>query len=126
MVNHGLRPWRNLSRNPDYYSEDYFRVLEMLETHDNLYADISAMLAPLRARSLGHLAQQTQVHQKILFGTDYPVPFTTRYNSYDIPTDKRKSIGQIDNPFDRYSSVILEYFPAESDIYSNYHKVIDI
>ena len=126
LVNHGLRPWRNLSRNPDYFSSDYFRILEMLESHDNLYADISAMLAPLRARALGHLAQQTQVHHKILFGTDYPVPFTTRYNSYGIPTDKRKTIGQIGNPFDRYASVILEYFPAENEIYSNYSKLINL
>jgi predicted TIM-barrel fold metal-dependent hydrolase len=125
LVNHGLRPWRNLSRNPEYYSADYFRILEMLETHDNLYADISAILAPLRARTLGHMAQQTQVHHKTLFGTDYPVPFTTRYNSYDIPVAKRKAIGQIDNPFDRYASVILEYFPEGSAIYNNWRKILN-
>ncbi len=124
LVNHGLRPWRNLSQNPDHFSKDYFRVLEMLETHDNLYADISAILAPLRARTLGHLARQTQVHHKILFGTDYPVPFTTRHNSYDLEKDKRKEISAIGNPFDRYAAVILEYFPKESAIYNNYRKLI--
>ncbi|MEJ2621149.1 MAG: amidohydrolase family protein [Candidatus Thiodiazotropha sp.] len=43
---HKLRPWKNLSRNPDYFDADYFRLLEMLKKHPNLYADISAILPP--------------------------------------------------------------------------------
>ncbi|MEW7978871.1 MAG: amidohydrolase family protein [Candidatus Sedimenticola endophacoides] len=49
-VGHRLRPWRNLSRDPRWFDRDYYRLLELLESHDNLYADISAILAPLRAR----------------------------------------------------------------------------
>ncbi|MEW8257245.1 MAG: hypothetical protein AB2720_00610, partial [Candidatus Thiodiazotropha taylori] len=37
------------------------------------------------SRALRHLSQQTFVQHKILFGTDYPVPFRVRYNSWHRP-----------------------------------------
>ncbi|MCG8426717.1 MAG: amidohydrolase [Chromatiales bacterium] len=122
--NHKLLLWRNLSKNPRYFDDDYYRLLDMLKQHDNLYADISAILAPLRARALRHLSQQTDVHHKILFGSDYPVPFSIRLNSYDLPAKTTKAINQLDNPFDRYTAAILEYFPPESQIYQNHKKVL--
>lgn len=123
-VHHKLRPWRNLSRQPRHFDSDYFQLLERLEQHDNLYADISAILAPLRARALRHLSEQKAIHEKILFGTDFPVPYVIRYNRYDLQSTKRKEIGKVSNPFDRYTSAILEYFPAQSPIYSNYQKLL--
>jgi len=125
-LNYKLRFWRNLSKNPVYFDKDYYRLLEMLEQHPNLYADISAILAPLRARALRHLSQQTQVHEKILFGTDYPVPFTVGMNSYDLPKEQRNVIGKIANPFDRYTAAVLGYFPSDSQIYSNYNKLLAV
>ena len=123
-IDYKLRFWRNLSRNPEYFDEDYFGLLERLQGEPNLYADISAMLAPFRARALRHLSEQREIHTKILFGTDYPVPFTTRLNSYDLAWSTRVRIGSIENPFDRYTEAILEYFPAESPVYSNYRKIL--
>jgi predicted TIM-barrel fold metal-dependent hydrolase len=123
-LNHRLLLWRNLSRQPRHFDDDYFRLLEMLTQYQNLYADISAILVPFRARALGHLSEQRQVHEKILFGTDYPVPFTVRLNSLDIDSASRRRIARIENPFDRYTAVILEYFPAESAIYGNYRKLL--
>ena len=124
-VNHKLMPWRNLSRNPRHFDSDYFQLLEKLEQKENLYADISAILAPLRARALRHLSQAPQsVHEKILFGTDYPVPFTIKLNSYDMKWSKRNEIGKLGNPFDRYISVIAEYFPTDSPIFTNHQKVL--
>ncbi|MCU7904394.1 MAG: amidohydrolase family protein [Candidatus Thiodiazotropha sp. (ex Epidulcina cf. delphinae)] len=123
-INHKLRFWRNLSKDPRYFDEDYFRLLAMLKEHDNLYADISAITAPLRARALRHLSEQRDVHDKLLFGTDYPVPFPIRFNSYDLPTTTRRQIGLVDNPFDRYVAVMLEYFPQDNPIYRNHQKVL--
>lgn len=123
-INYKLRFWKNLSKDPSCFDDDYFRLLDMLRQHQNLYADISAILAPLRARALRHLSEQTDVHHKILFGTDYPVPFPIRFNSYDLAVAKRKEIGNIRNPFDRYLSIMLEYFPEESPIYKNHQKVL--
>jgi predicted TIM-barrel fold metal-dependent hydrolase len=121
---HKLWVWRNLSRQSCHFDRDYFRLLEMLTQYQNLYADISAILAPFRARALGHLSQQKQVHEKILFGSDYPVPFTVRLNSCKLSWASRQRISQIDNPFDRYTAVMLEYFPASSAIYRNYQKLL--
>lgn len=123
---HKLHPWRNISAKPGDFDRDYFRLLKMLEHYENLYADISAILVPLRARALRHLSEQTVIHHKILFGTDYPVPFPVRYNTYDLNADKKRLLSQIENPFDRYCSVILEYFPSDSVIYSNYLKVLPV
>ncbi|MEJ2456284.1 MAG: amidohydrolase family protein [Candidatus Thiodiazotropha sp.] len=123
-VMHKLMPWRNFSRNPRHFDSDYFQLLEKLERQANLYADISAILAPLRARALRHLSEATTVHGKILFGTDFPVPYSIRLNSYDLSSTKRKQIGRISNPFDRYVTALFEYFTADSPIFTNYHKVL--
>jgi predicted TIM-barrel fold metal-dependent hydrolase len=123
---HKLLVWRNLSKQSRHFDRDYFRLLEMLTQYQNLYADISAILVPLRARALHHLSEQKQVHEKILFGTDYPVPFTVRLNRLDLNKATRKQIAQIKNPFDRYTAVILEYFPAESPIYRNHQKILPV
>ncbi len=122
--NHKICLWRNLSKNPRHFDQDYFTLLKMLKQHNNLYADISAILAPLRARALRHLSEQTDVHHKLLFGSDYPVPFSIQHNTYDLPDETRRTINSIENPFDRYAAVILEYFPEESPIYSNYQKLL--
>jgi len=123
-INYKWRFWRNLSKNPDYFDEDYYILLEMLQQHDNLYADISAILAPMRARALRHLSTQTEACKKILFGTDYPVPFSIVANTYDLTLVKRKQINATANPFDRYVTAMLEYFPEGSAIYGNYGKVL--
>ena len=119
----GLR--KMFSKNPKYFNEEYFRLLEMLKEHDNLYADISALLTPIRAKALRHLSQEYEVHDKLLFGTDFPVPFLTLLNSYDLPYKKRFVLGKEKNPYDRYSKVILEYFDETNPIYTNYQKILD-
>ncbi len=113
------------SKNPKYFNEEYFKLLEMLKEHDNLYADISALLTPIRAKALKHLSQQYDVHEKLLFGTDFPVPFLTLLNSYDLSYKKRFEVGKEKNPYDRYSKVILEYFEGTNPIYTNYQKILD-
>ncbi len=124
QINHRLFPWRNLSRNPVWFDRDYFRLLEMLEERANLYADLAAMLIPLRARALHHLAEQKQVHHKLLFGSDYPVPFLVRFNTHGLPRQKVARIRRIENPFDRYVSLLLEFFPEENPLWTNHHKIL--
>lgn len=123
-IRHKFRFWRNLSKNPHHFDDDYFFLLEKLRLHVNLYADVSAILTPFRARALRHLSKQAKIHHKLLFGTDYPVPFPIRYNTYDLPTETRKQINSIENPFDRYTQALLEYFPKDNPIYDNYQKVL--
>jgi hypothetical protein len=125
-IEHKLRLWRNLSRDPHHFDRDYFTLLHRLQHEPNLYADISAILVPFRARALRHLSEQRQIHAKLLFGTDYPVPFPTLLNSHDLPWSLRRQIGTIKNPFDRYTETLLEYFPAGNPIYQNYRKLLPI
>lgn len=113
------------SKNPKYFNEEYFRLLNMLEKYDNLYADISALLTPIRAKALRHLSKQHIIHNKLLFGTDFPVPFLTLFNTYDLPYKKRWSIGKEKNPYTRYVKVMLEYFDETHAIYTNYQKILD-
>ena len=117
---------RAFSKNPKHFNEEYFTLLEMLKTHDNLYADISALLTPVRAKVLRHLSEQRDVHEKLLFGTDFPVPFSMRLNSYDLPWRKRTELSKVANPFDRYAGAILEYFEPENPVYTNYEKLLKL
>jgi predicted TIM-barrel fold metal-dependent hydrolase len=116
--------FKALSKKEVNFNEEYFILLDMLKQYDNLYADISAILTPVRAKVLKHLSQQHDIKHKLLFGTDFPVPFSIVFNTYDIPLLKRFSINKEKNVFDRYSKAILEYFPEDHEIYINYQKII--
>jgi predicted TIM-barrel fold metal-dependent hydrolase len=118
--------FKALSQNPKHFNHEYHQLIEMLYNHDNLYADLSAMLTPVRAKVLRHLSQEKKIHHKLLFGTDFPVPFTTIINSYDLPFKKRLALSKITNPHDRYIETMLCYFPANNPIYTNYKKILDI
>lgn len=116
--------FKALLRNSKYFNEEYFTLIAMLEKYDNLYADISALLTPVRAKVLPHLSQQSQIHHKLLYGSDFPVPFSIVFNSYDLPFWKRVKIAKEKNTFDRYSKAMLEYFPRNNPLYTNYKKVL--
>ena len=113
-----------LSKNPKHFNSEYYTLIEMLKSHPNLYADISALLTPVRAKVLRHLSHQSDIHHKLLFGTDFPVPFSMILNSYDLPYRKRFELSREANPFDRYAKGILEYFPHHNPIYTNYTKLL--
>jgi predicted TIM-barrel fold metal-dependent hydrolase len=119
-----MKIFKALSSNPKHFNEEYFTLLEMLERYEHLYADISALLTPVRAKVLRHLSEQKSIHEKLLFGTDYPVPFTSVLNSYDLSYKKRFEISKVKNPLDRYTKTILEYFDKDSPVFSNYKKII--
>ncbi len=115
---------KDLSTHPSHFHPDYFKLLRMLERYPNLYADISAILTPMRAKVLQDLSARYPLHEKILFATDFPVPFTILYNTIDLPFKRRLEIAKISNPYDRYIEVMIDYFGKESVIFSNYQKLI--
>jgi predicted TIM-barrel fold metal-dependent hydrolase len=116
--------YRSFSKDPSKFNTEYFVLLEMLKKHQNLYADISALLTPVRAKVLPHLSKQEDIHGKLLFGTDFPVPFNTIFTSYDLSLKKRVELNRVPNPFDRYAKAVLEYFPPHSEIYNNWQKLL--
>lgn len=113
-----------LSRDPEKFGANYFTLLRWLREFDGLYADVSALLCINKARILPHLKTQTQIHDKILFGTDFPVPFSVILSSYDLPFRERLALNRIQNPLDRYVRAMSLYFGENSPIFSNYKKIL--
>ena len=113
-----------LSRDPEKFGANYFTLLGWLREFDGLYADVSALLCINKARILPHLKTQTQIHDKILFGTDFPVPFSVILSSYDLPMRDRLALNRIQNPLDRYVRAMSMYFGEDSPIFSNYKKIL--
>lgn len=48
-------------------------LLNFSKTYPNFYADVSALTLPNRLRMLLHLRQHPEIHDRLLFGTDYPL-----------------------------------------------------
>ena len=117
-------PLTALSRDPEKFGANYFTLLGWLREFDGLYADVSALLCINKARILPHLKTQTQIHDKILFGTDFPVPFSVILSSYDLPMRDRLALNRIQNPLDRYVRAMSMYFGEDSPIFSNYKKIL--
>jgi predicted TIM-barrel fold metal-dependent hydrolase len=46
---------------------------ELAATYPNFYADISALTLPNRLKMLLHLRRYPELHERLLFGTDYPL-----------------------------------------------------
>ena len=113
-----------LSRDPEKFGANYFTLLGWLREFDGLYADVSALLCINKARILPHLKTQTKIHDKILFGTDFPVPFSVILSSYDLPFRDRLALNRIQNPLDRYVCAMSLYFGENSPIFSNYKKIL--
>ncbi len=119
-----LTIWRALSRKEKNFSPDYFRLLELLADHATLYADLSSLLTPVRAGVLAHLAGQEQVHHKLLFATDYPVPFSMVLSPCGLPLATRIGLDRIANPFDRAVAALHHFFPEHSPVYTNHRKLL--
>lgn len=116
--------WKNFSSYPNNYDTSYFKLINMLKKYPTLYADLSATIIPFRARVLKDLAtNRTHIHDKLLFGTDYPVPFSP-YFSYGLSFKEKQRLNTIKNPLDCYLEIIKIYFNQNNLIFENYKKVI--
>ncbi len=57
------------------FPEPYFKVFrEFAHRYTNFYADASALTLPNRARTLFLLRRHPELHDRLIFGTDYPLP----------------------------------------------------
>lgn len=79
---------------------------------------------PFRARHLKHLSQQEQVHHKLLFATDFPLPILIRLNLFKMNQVDKQRIAKIKNPFDKYVKLIAHFFGDEHQIFTNYQNLI--
>ncbi|RXJ91115.1 mannonate dehydratase [Arcobacter sp. CECT 8983] len=115
----------NFSFDNKKFGDDYFKTIEYLESHENVYADLSAMVMNFRSKIIKDLAKnQSQIHNKLLFGTDYPVPFSPMFSYHTLGLKKRRKLEKVENPLDRNIEFFNEYFKEDSLIYTNWQKLI--
>lgn len=86
--------------------EKFLPTLRDFVTHyPHFYADVSALTLPNRLRMLLHLRKYPEVHERLLFGTDYPLPVFHMAAWGRVPFGTlRKMIGT-KNRFDRQVEV---------------------
>lgn len=115
----------NFSFDSSTFGEDYFKTISFLENHENVYADLSAIIAFFRSKILKDLAEnQSHIHHKLLFGTDFPVPFSILFSYHNLSFQKRFELEKINNPLDRYVSFFLQYFKEDHSIFHNWKNLI--
>jgi predicted TIM-barrel fold metal-dependent hydrolase len=69
---------------------------EMMARHSNLYADLSALNLPLRSAGLKAMLARPELHDRLLHGSDYPVPvqpFWAKLRKIISPADAKRCGG---------------------------------
>jgi predicted TIM-barrel fold metal-dependent hydrolase len=85
------------------FPEPYFKVLgELAKNHPNFYADTSALTLPNRVRTLFLLRRHPELYERLIFGTDYPLPV---FSYPSLGRGYRKSV-EARTPFDRQALVL--------------------
>ncbi|NGZ11546.1 MAG: metal-dependent hydrolase [Nitrospira sp. LK70] len=57
-----------------FYERFLPTLREFSQQYPNFYADISALTQPHRLKMLLHLRRHPEIHSRLIFGTDYPLP----------------------------------------------------
>jgi len=85
------------------FPEPYFKVLgELAKNYPNFYADTSALTLANRVRTLFLLRKHPELHDRLIFGTDYPLPVF----SYPALGRGYSRARRASNPFDRQALVL--------------------
>ncbi len=93
------------TRGKSHGQSHFERLMELMPSHPNLYADISSLT---QINKLGHLKrvlQRPETRGRLLYGSDYPLIQTHLVSPYYFPLSltmkKMKDIAQEGNPWDR-------------------------
>ena len=83
-----------------FYEKFYKTFLDLAHNYTNFYSDISALSLPNRLGMLFRLRRHPALHNRLIFGTDYPLP-VFRWASYGrVGLRAMKELGT-KNRFDR-------------------------
>ncbi|MBE0598891.1 MAG: amidohydrolase family protein [Desulfuromonadales bacterium] len=85
--------------------DNMLRLLAMLPVYPHLYTDISSLTQLNKLRYLPRLLRRTEVHDRLLYGTDFPL-INTRlvspwYFPFALTASQRREIARLTNPWDR-------------------------
>lgn len=101
-----------------FFPKPYFKVfLEFTRSYPRFYADTSALTLPNRVRTLMLLRRYPELHDKLIFGTDYPLPVFS-YPSLGRGYWKSASAR---TPFDR-QALVLECLGIQYKDFSSLSK----
>lgn len=90
------------------FSEKYYLpFLDLVASYDNFYSDISALSLPNRVGMLFRLRRHPDLHHRLLFGTDYPLP-VFRLACYGRGGLRGSKVLATKNRFDRHHALCSE------------------
>ena len=83
-----------------FWEKFYATFLDLAHSYKNFYSDISALSLPNRLGMLLRLRRHPDLHHRLVFGTDYPLPVFrwAAYGKMSLPTLKET---KTTNRFDR-------------------------
>ena len=90
------------------FQEDYGTWREMLDEHENLWGDISAMASVSRFPYIHRVLADEKAQERVCLGSDFPIPVSPMVFSPQIGWQKARELGQLTNPFQQN----LEVFRA--------------
>ena len=86
-----------------FLPEPFFKVMEgFTHRYPRFYIDASALTLPNRVRTLFLLSRHPELHDRLLFGTDYPLPVY----SYPAWTKGYRAVAGARSCFDRQALVL--------------------
>lgn len=85
------------------FPEPYFKVFrELARDYPHFYADTSALTLPNRVRTLFLLRRHPELQDRLIFGTDYPLPVF----SYPSLGRSYRKVSKTKSSFDRHALVL--------------------
>ncbi len=84
-----------------FYEKFYRTFLELVQRYPNFFADISALTLPNRLGMLLRLRRHPEVYDRLVFGTDYPLPVFSCACWGQLRPTRTWEILATRNPFDR-------------------------
>jgi hypothetical protein len=80
-------------------------LLDFSKRYQNFHADISALTLPNRFRMLLHLRHHPEIHDRLLFGTDYPLSVMHVAAWGRVGLHALREVFRTNNRFDRQYAV---------------------
>ena len=96
------------------FHEDFDTWLQMLEDHDNLYGDISAMASVSRFPYIHKVLASPLALERVILGSDYPIPVSPSVFLPQLGFKRVRRLAQISNPLQRNLETFRELGVPES------------
>ncbi|OPZ78033.1 MAG: Amidohydrolase [Alphaproteobacteria bacterium ADurb.Bin438] len=104
------------------YFDDFKRLALKYE---NCYGDTSAILIPSRNKYLNEISKDKELQSKLVFGTDFPVPFFPSSYIFKLGIKKYLEIKQEKNYFNQYIKTLQENGIA-NETFHRFAKIIKL